>query len=101
MLVVLDVGHRLAQVAVGADAGRGEAVLDLREVLLEHGYPVLADNDALHLARLRLLVPFVRANLLHRVSLRWVRVEDLLDEISAWLADYTWDKIVATQYLLV
>ena len=101
MLIVLNVGHRLAQVAVGADARRGETVLDLREVLLEHGYPVLADNDALHLARLRLLVPFVRANLLDRVSLGWIRVEDLLDEVSARFADDARNKVVATQYLLV
>ena len=79
MLIILDVCHRLGQVAVGADAGCGEAVLDLREVLLEHGYPVLADNDALHLARLCLCVPFVRANLLDRETFLRIRVEDLLD----------------------
>lgn len=96
MLIVLDVGHRLGQVAVGADAGCGEAVLDLRQVLLEHGYPVLADNDALHLARLCLRVPFVRANLLDREALLWIRVEDLFDKVSARLADYARYQIVAT-----
>ena len=77
MLVVLNVSHRLIQIAVGTNAGRCKTVLNLGKVLFEYGDAILADDDAFEFGRLHLLVPLMVANVLHGEAFGRVRVEDL------------------------
>jgi len=77
VLVVLDVSYGLTQIAVGTYARSCKTVLDFAEVLIEHGNSILANDYALHLSWLHLLIPFMPSDILHSESLIGIRVEDL------------------------
>lgn len=82
VLIVLDVRHRLVEVAViRGDARCVETVLDLAKKLFDHRHPVLANHDALHFRWLHLVVPLVVADVFHSEALGGIGVEDLLDEV--------------------
>lgn len=101
VLVVLDVGDSLGQLAVGANAGRCKAVVDFRKILLQDGHAVLADDDALELAGLDLTEPLVVADVLRSEALGRVGVQNLLDQVATRLGDDAGDQVVAVQYFLV
>ena len=76
MLIILNVSYGLAQIAVWTNTRRCETILDLAQVLVEHGDAIFTDYDTFHFGRLHLLVPFVCPYLLNGVPLVRVRVED-------------------------
>lgn len=54
MLVILDVGYSLIQIAIWTYARLREAVLYFLQIFLQYWYSILTDDDALHLLRLNL-----------------------------------------------
>lgn len=102
MLVILNVGYSLAEVAViRGDSRRIKAVLDLPEELLQHWDSVLVHHDSLHLHWLNLIVPLVVPNIVHRESFNWVCVQNFLYQIFGGLGDESRNEVVAVQYLFI
>ena len=54
MLVILDVGYSLSQIAIWTDTRLRETVLYFLEVFFEYWYSVFAYNDSFHLLGLNL-----------------------------------------------
>lgn len=101
VLIVLNVSHRLIQIAIRTNAGRCKTILDFRQVLFQHGHAILAYDDALELGRLDLLVPLVVADVFHGETLGRVCVEDLFYQVPTRLGNDARYQIVTVQYLLV
>jgi len=54
MLVILDVGYSLIQIAIWTDTRLRETVLYFLKVFFEYWYSVFTHDNALHLLRLNL-----------------------------------------------
>ena len=101
VFVVLNVRHSLVQVAVGRNPTGREAVLDLREELVDHGDSVLADHDAIHFIGLDLVVPLVISYVREGHPCCRICVQNFLDQILAGFANEPWDQEIAVKNLLV
>jgi len=101
VLVILNVGDCLVEIAVGRDPRGDEAVLYFREELVDHGDSVLADDNAFHVLDLDDVVPFVAPYLGNGQSGGGVGVQNSFDQVFGGLRDKTWDQKVAVQDLFV
>ena len=101
VFVVLNVSHRLIQITVWTDAGGGETILNFREVFFKNRYSILANYNTLQLARFYLLIPLVVSNVLNSESFSWIGVQNLLDQVFAWLTNNAWNEIVAVKNFLI
>ena len=101
VFVVLNVSHRLIQITVWTDAGGGETILNFRKVFFKNRYSILANDNALQLARFYLLIPLVVSNVLDSESFGWIGVQNLLDQVLAWFTNNAWNEIVAVKNFLI
>lgn len=81
MLVVLNVGYRLVQIAVRRDAARSEAVLNFAQEFLDDWDSVFTDNNTFELWSFDLVEPLMVSNIGHRESFVWIRIQNFPNEI--------------------
>ena len=80
MLVILNIRYSLCQVAVGADSGGIETVLDFAEKFFNNGDSIFTDHNSFHFIGFHLTVPLMISNICDCKSFNWVSIQNFLNQ---------------------